>query len=473
MESWVPLMKIFINSVTPETEAALWLQSSFNSNSSSINNISFASFLALLMQPIEANVINTSSSIPSKQRFMWLQTLPNTVQARILSFLTYEHTKFNKQDLSKLARELLFNATEVDFWVKRAANQLFDIVSDSNFKWVTSLNLDSEEEKFEEKSESEACPHVTREDKDDEDLNVEDIEDVKDVNLETSGTRHEFVNLESRLIDNEIKESALRLKTRILNMESSLKAAELADEIRVLVFEKKKDSLMVLSLIEPWNADDEIIPILLSRLSEGNEGDFVITSNVLCSVLLPKFFELEKPASRVLLLATIDYCKVHNKPAKYALLIPLILHKDGINNSICDVLTRIIKECLHPAHVSAVCQKLLCEETTNGNEYICLPCYQHLVSKSLVWTESLFNLFQIILNHDVRLTQDSVNRLVVHVRESAARFSKSLKFANFLLCFVSKCGPLLGIHKVALSEAVGNTSSFLTKSILSKLDSID
>ncbi|XP_076922503.1 uncharacterized protein LOC143584307 [Bidens hawaiensis] len=506
MESWVPLMKIFINSVTPETEASLWLQSSYsfnsNSNSSSIN-ISFASFLALLMQPIEANVINTSSSIPSKQRFMWLQTLPNTVQARILSFLTYEHTKFNKQDLSKLACELLFNATEVDFWVKRAANQLFDIVSDSNFKWVSSLNLDSEEEKFEEKFGSmptwlnEAVnvndsvpvlpwlpvsvddmntrlPDVTRED--DEDLNVEDIEDDKDVNLETSGTRHELVNLESGLVglvDHEIKESALRLKTRIVNMDSSLKAAELADEIRVLLFEKKKDSLTVLSLIEPWNADDEIIPILLSRLSEGNEGDFVITSNILCSVLLPKFLELEKPASRVLLSATIDHCKVHHKPAVYALLIPLILHKNGINNSICDVLTRIIKECLHPAHVSAICQKLLCEETTNGNEYICLPCYQHLVSKSLVWTESLFNLFQIILNHDVRLTQDSVNRLVVRVRESAARFSKSLKFANFLLCFVSKCSPLLGIHKVALSEAVGNTSSFLTKSILSKLDSID
>ncbi|XP_076959005.1 uncharacterized protein LOC143634938 [Bidens hawaiensis] len=514
MESWVPLMKIFINSVTPETEASLWLQSSFNSSSHS----SFASFLSLLMQPIEPNLINTSSSIPTKQRdeilgfetdrFMWLQTLPNTVQARILSFLTYEHAKFNKHDLSKLARELLVNATEVDFWVKRAANQLLDIVSDSNFKWVTSLNLDSEEEKFEEKFGSmpawlnesvningsvpvlpwlpvsvddmnTGLPDVTRED--DEDLMV-DVEDIKDdkygkvVNLETSGTRHELVNLESGLVglvDHEVKESALRLKTRILNMESSLKVAELADEIRFLVFEKKADSLTVLSLIEPWNADDEIIPILLSRLSEGNEGDFVITTSILCSVLLPKFLELDKPAPRVLLSATIDYCKAHHKPAVYALLIPLILHKNGINNSICDVLTRIVKECLHPAHVSAICQKLLCEETTNGNEYICLPRYQHLVSKSLVWTESLFNLFQIILNHDVRLTQDSVNRLVVHVRELALRFSKSLKFANFLLCFVSKCGPLLGIHKVVLSEAVGNTSSFLTKSILSKLTSID
>ncbi|KAK9072019.1 hypothetical protein SSX86_008451 [Deinandra increscens subsp. villosa] len=498
MESWVPLMNIFMNSLSPETEASLWFQSSFNSSSTNI--ISPASFLSLLLQPTEALVIDSSSTPSSKQRFIWLQTLPNSVQARVLSFLIYENAKFNKQELSKLARELLFNASEVDFWVRRAAHQLFDVVSDSNFKWVSCLNLDSEEEKFEEKFGSlpawlndvatandpvlpwlpvsadddmnTRLPDVEDEKKDDEDFMV-DVEDEKDLNLETVGTQRQLGHLESDAIDHETKEAALCLKTKILNMESSLKAAELADDIRMLVFKKKKNSLMVLSLIEPWNADDEIVPVFLSRFLEGNEDDFVTTSSILCSVVLPKFLELEKPASRVIVTATIDYCKVHHKSAVYALLIPLILRKNGINNPICDVITRIIKECLHPAHVSSVCQKLLCEENTNGNEYICPPCCQHLVSKSLVWTESLINLFQIILNHDVHLTQDSVNQLVFHVQDSAICFSKSLKFANFLLCFVSKCAPLLGLHKVALSEAVGNTSSFLTKSILSKLASID
>ncbi|KAM0037262.1 putative fanconi anemia group E protein [Helianthus debilis subsp. tardiflorus] len=472
MEQWLPLMNIFMNSLSPQTEASLWLQSSFNSSST---HISTASFLNLLMRPTQAIVPNSSSSspIPNKQRFMWMQTLPNMVQARILSFLVYENAKFNKQELSKLARELLFNATEVDFWVRRGAHQLFDVVSDSNFKWVSCLNLDSEEEKFEEKfgslpgwlndvaSGNDAVPvlpwlpvsvddmntrlpDVTCED--DEDVMV-DVED-DDVNLETIGTKHVMVHSESDPVDHETKETALRLKMKISNMESGLKAAEMADEIRSLI-KQKQDSLTVLSLIEPWNVNDEIIPVLLSRLLEGNEDDFVVTSNILCSVVLPKFLELEKPASRVLVTTTVDYCKVHHKSAV------------------------IIKECLHPAHVSAICQKLLCEVNTNGNEYICLPCHQHLVSESLVWTESLFNLFQIILNQDVRLTQDSVNRLVFHVQESAIRFAKSLKFANFLLCFVSKCAPLLGPHKVALSEAVGNTSSFLTKSILSKLASID
>ncbi|XP_071740409.1 uncharacterized protein [Rutidosis leptorrhynchoides] len=140
MESWIPLINIFINSPNPETDASLFLQSSFNSSSSS-SNISTASFLSLLSQP--------TSSITNKQRLMWMQTLPNVVQARILSFLTYDHVKFNKKDSCKLATDLLVNETEVDFWVKKAARQLFDVVSDSNYRWVSGFNVDSEEDKFE------------------------------------------------------------------------------------------------------------------------------------------------------------------------------------------------------------------------------------------------------------------------------------------------------------------------------------
>ncbi|PWA71817.1 hypothetical protein CTI12_AA277900 [Artemisia annua] len=448
------------------------------------------------MQPTtHADVINSSSS-SSKQRFMWLQTLPDIVQARIISFLTYDHAKFNKQDLTKLARDVLSNSTSVDYWVKKAAQQLLDVVSDSNYKWVTSLNLDSEEETLEGDfggvpewlknvaSESDSVlpwlpvsvdelnlrePNVTCED--DDDL-MEDVEEGKNGSLGTVDTQKKLVHHEVVPVDHETEETAACLKTRLLNMESSLKAAELVDDIHKLCLKTKKDSLTVLNLIEPWNANDEIVPVLLSGLLDEKEDDFILTSNILCSILLPKFLVLEKPASRVLLTAAIPYCKVHHKAAVYAVLFPLILHKDGINNPICDVITRIIKECLHPAHASAFCQKLLCEREVDENEYICIPSYQHLVSKNMVWTEPLFNLFQNILNHNVHLTQDSVDQLVFHVQEASRRFPASLKFANFLLCFVSKCAPLLKVHKVALSEAVGNTSSFLTKSILSKLDSI-
>ncbi|XP_071729473.1 uncharacterized protein [Rutidosis leptorrhynchoides] len=493
MESWIPLINIFINSPNPETDASFFLQSSFNSSSSSSSssssNISTASFLSLLTQP--------TSSITNKQRLMWMQTLPNVVQARILSFLTYDHIKFNKKDLCQLATDLLVNETEVDFWVKKAARQLFDVVSDSNYKWVSGFNLDSEEDKFEgdfggvprwlkdfANDNDSVLPWlpVSVDDlntrlsdiayEDDDDNDDEDSVMVETENLEMVGTREKLVCPEIVPIDHETEETAARLKTRILNLESSLKAAELVDDIRKLCVENKGHYLTILGLIEPWNAEDELIPVLLARLLDGNEEGFVLTSYILCSVVLPTLLLLEKPVPRALLVAIIDYCKVHHKAAVYALVFPLILHKDGINNSICDVITRIIKECLHPAHVSAFCQKLLCEKKVYGNEYICLPCHQHLVSKEIVWTESLFNLFQNILNHNVHLTQDSVDQLVFHIKESATTFSASLKFANFLLCFVTKCAPLLKAHKVVLYEAVGNTTSFLTKSILSKLGSI-
>ncbi|KAJ9551206.1 hypothetical protein OSB04_015251 [Centaurea solstitialis] len=503
MDSWLPLLDIFMNSLSPETEASLWLQSSFNSSSNPSISISTstASFISLLNQPIESVVIDSSSSsslsssIHGKRRFMWLQTLPDVVQARILSFLTYEHAKFNKQDLSKLARDMLFDATEVNFWVKKAAHQLLDVVSDSNYKWVSCLNLDSEEKEFEGnfgeapkwlKDVASAndsilpwlpisvdelnmkIPHTQCEN--DEDM-VMEVEESEDGNCESVGTQPKLVHREIDPIDHETEESAACLQMRIKNLESSLKAVELVDDIRQLCLKRKVDSLTVLGLIEPWNADDEVVPILLSRLLDGNEQDFGWTSNILCSVVLPKFLILEKPAPRVLVTATIEYCKVHHKAAVYALLFPLILRKEGINNPICDVITRIVKECLHPAQVSAFCQKLLCEEEDENN-YVCLPCHQSLLSRELVWTEPLFNLFQNIFNHNVHLTQDSVDQLVSHTLESSRRFSKSLKFANFLLCFVGKCGPMLKVHKAALSEAVGSTSSFLTKSILSKLASI-
>jgi len=170
----------------------------------------------------------------------------------------------------------------------------------------------------------------------------------------------------------------------------------------------------------------------------------------------------------VLVAAITEYCKLHQKAAVYALLFPLIFRREGINNPICDVITRIIRECLHPAHVSAFCQKLFCGEK-DVRRVICLPCHQHLLSNELVWTESLFNLFQIILNHNVHLTQDSIDHIVYQAQQLAVNFSKSLKFGNFLLCLVTKCSPLLKSHKLLLIEAVEKTSTLVTKSILSKL----
>lgn len=65
MEQWVPLFDIFLNSLTPETEASMWLQQSFNVSSS--NRITTGSFLSLLTKPIDATI--SSSSPPTSKRW--------------------------------------------------------------------------------------------------------------------------------------------------------------------------------------------------------------------------------------------------------------------------------------------------------------------------------------------------------------------------------------------------------------------
>ena len=51
--------------------------------------------------------------------------------------------------MAKLARNVLSDAVGLDCWVKKAAHQLLDKVSEPNYKWVSRLNLDSDEETFE------------------------------------------------------------------------------------------------------------------------------------------------------------------------------------------------------------------------------------------------------------------------------------------------------------------------------------
>nr|POE69864.1 hypothetical protein CFP56_29448 [Quercus suber] len=468
MESWVPLFKIFLNSPTPETEASQWLQQSFNA-SSTTTPITTSSFLSLLSKPSDAIVIDdddsSSPTLTRTKRVMFIETLPTTVQSRILSFLAYERQRFCKRDLSRLAQNVLSGNQELDFWVKRAARNLLDLLSESNYEWISCLSLDSGEEGMDEEFES--IPGWLKEAAADAndmilpwlpilpdefcsvtpfgscevsvDLSKQDGEDgIEEVNEVVEEME---IDCPANVpLDPGIHEKATCLKARIMNFESSLKTVGLADEIRQLCLDKGRDSFVVLGLIEPWLADDETASVLISHLVNESEEELGWPSQVLCSVILPKLLLLEVPAPRVLVAAIMEYCKLHPKAAVYALLFPLILRREGINNPICDVIARIIKECLHPAHVSAFCQKLLCGEK-DERRLICLPCHQRLISGELV-------------------------------QQLAENFSKSLKFGHFLLCLVTKCSSLLKSHKLSLIEAVENTSTLVTKSVLSKLSSL-
>ncbi|KAL6507223.1 hypothetical protein OROHE_022122 [Orobanche hederae] len=496
MEGWIPLFEIFLNSPCPESEATLWLQKNFN-RSANTTSVSITSFISLLMRSSGTTSIDDSSARDKK--VMWIQTLPHMVQARIFSFLAYDRQRFCRKDLCRLARIVLSEDKSLNFWVKIAAQQLLDLVSVSNYEWLSHLNLDSEEENMEEEFYSmpdwltdaakdsvpmfhwlPVSPDALSENmpvgasvSDEDDLSI-DVEENKQEELDEV---LEEVNVDEMKfddpIDPEVEKIAKSLKIHLLNVGSTSKAVELAKEIRLLYFQNPRSSLVTLSLIEPWSLDDETAAVLISHLADGSEADELgWSAHILCSIVLPKFLVLKEPSSRALMNSTIEYCKAHQRAAEYALLFPLILRNEGVNNPTCDVITRIVKECLHPAHVSAFCQKLLCGDDRGAWRFICLPCHRCLISEELLWTESLFCLMQNILIHNICLMQDSVDRLVKRVCESAEMYSKSLKFGNFLLCLVSKCGPFLKPHRVLLTAAVEKTDSLVTKSVLSKLSGL-
>ncbi|KAL8503105.1 hypothetical protein ACS0TY_022013 [Phlomoides rotata] len=446
MECWIPLFKILLSSPCPESEASKWLQENFNP-SSNATSISTTSLLSLLTRPS----VESSSPQEKRNRIMWIQTLPNLVQARILSFLAYDHQRFCKRELCKLARIVLSEGKGVDFWVKRAAQQLLDIVSVSNYQWLSHLNLDSEEDNVDEEfylmpdwlrdvaKESEPMfpwlpmspdqlsdrIHLSGSEGIEDDLPI-DVEQSKQVQSD-----EEMLEIDVRFddpIDAEVEKAAKSLKSRLVDIESTSKAVDLAKEIRKLCFESRTNYSVILNLIEPWGVDDEIAAVLISHLLDGSEADKSDwASHILCSIVLPKFLVLNEPASRVLVNALIDYCKAHQGSVECALLFPLILRNDGINNPICDVITRIVKECLHPAHVSAICQKLLSKDK-HAQGVICLPSHRPLIGGELVWTESMFSLWQNILNHNVHLMQDSVDQLVKLVCRNSDRVNRETHY---------------------------------------------
>ncbi|KAM1361293.1 hypothetical protein COP2_027113 [Malus domestica] len=493
MEQWVPLFDIFLTSPTPESEASAWLNQSFSASSSSATPISTGSFLSLLMKPLDSIVADdslpsSSAWPPSTNRVMFIQTLPNMVQSRILSFLGLERQRFCGRDLARLARTVLDGSQQLDFWVQRAARNLLDGMSDSSYEWISGLSLEFEEDEFESlpgclkdsgafgelvlpwlpvspeelnsrtvTGNSENNDESSSQVEEDEDVDMNDV--LEEMNIDDPISVH---------LEPEIQKMAVSLKAQVADFQSTSKTVGLANEIRKLCLDKRGDSLTILDQIEPWLADDETASILLSHLTSRSEEELTWASQVLCSVILPKLLVLEEPASRVLVTATVEYCKLHQRACEYALLFPLILRRDGINNPICDVITRIIKESLHLAHASYFCQKLLCGEK-DERRVICLPCHRYLITNKMVWTESLFTLLQSILNHNVHLTQSSVDHIVYQAQQLAEIFSNSLKFGNFLLCLVNKCSPFLKPHKLTLTEVVEQNKTFLARSILGKL----
>ncbi|XP_019086696.1 PREDICTED: uncharacterized protein LOC104717238 [Camelina sativa] len=391
MEEWIPLFDIFLNSSSPETEASLWLDqaSSSSTSSAAAAPINRSSFVSLLKQQCDHQ-----SSSPVTKKVLFIETLPNLVQSKILSFLLFECQRFCVSDLVWLAREILANEV-VDFWVQRDAQNLLDKIPKPKFDWISHLDLasaneDSFREEFDsvpdwltEKSASTGTIlpwlPVSFDDVVDSEMLVVDSWNGEEVSLIGEGMEEDHrevvdnidhtMNVGLQADDHEL---AANLRAQVTSSQSSIEVLTLCDEIRKLCLEK---GFRVLALIEPWNADDETAAVLLSNLYSGSEEDELgWPSQVLCSIVLPKLLSLETSASRVLMSATIQFCKIHQRAAEYALVFPLILRKKGINSFICEVISRVLKECLHLGHTSGFCQKLLCGRTEE-RRFLFLPCH--------------------------------------------------------------------------------------------------
>ncbi|CAA7408792.1 unnamed protein product [Spirodela intermedia] len=503
MERWVPLFQIFLHSPCPEGEASLWFQQQQQQQQQPPPGHHVTSaFLSLLEAPTAAVSRSTPSS---SRRCVWMQTLPPAVQSQVLSFLAMESRRFCRRRLRSLARHILEDEASGArhngeySWVLAAARNLLDCVSPSHDpKAHEETGEEGGGEEMEEDFdsvpawlssvtavESPLLPWLP--------LSLHQIHELgrrsrfaQEEEVEEKLTMEEEIEMSAgeqagahypdlQILNPGTSERALSLKAKILTVASSSDALLMASEIQALCFShgeaENQRPLEVLSLMEPWQAEDEMASVLLSHLSSScSLGNPHASGLLLASVVLPKLMVLQSPASRVLLSTTVDFCKLHQVAATNALFLPLILLKEGINSHLCDLLSKIVRECLHPSHVSACCQKLL-RGATLKEEIICLPSHQSLISDYPVWTESLFSLFQQILTRGVLLTPDAVDRLVSVVDDSASAHRKSLKFCNFLLCMISRCPRAVKCHKTSLMRTAERTDTFVTKSILSKLGS--
>ncbi|KAG6538844.1 uncharacterized protein LOC122013218 [Zingiber officinale] len=481
LEEWLPLFQIFLDSAAADGDASLWLRNHRRSGQHPTT-----AFLSLLLSAAP------SLHLPSA---IFLQTLPQSLQSRVLSFLAVHHRLFPRSRLRSLAARVLDYsgpALGPAFWARKAAQHLLDSVSfstpvpssgeenddgiyalpewlkdpvfasDPLLTWLPiapGLLPKTTDRSISIAVETQAMDLVT------------DREDAR----ESSGSATYSSPLPPPLttkivLSPRLIERVLSLKENLLASEAPAEVIRLAELIRQLCSESGNGShLAILDLLEPWETLDETASLLLSSLS----GEHVLNftgwhAHLLCSILLPKFLFLQQPPSRLLLSSTIQFCRLHPVAAVEALLFPLALRKEGLNAALCDVLARVVKECLHPVHASSACQRLLSANAMDRNPVL-LARHRESIRDEVVWTESMFVLFQHILNQKVSLPPDSVDCLASAIDEKASEFSGSLKFGNLMLCFVTKCDGALK-HKTLLEKAAGRTQTFVTKSILSKLN---
>ncbi|XP_052158972.1 uncharacterized protein LOC127776584 [Oryza glaberrima] len=480
MEQWLPLFRYLLASPAPN--AAAFSSSSSSSGDDDVHCPTAPPPAAALLRLLLSPAPTLPASDPPAILF---QTLPPLAQSQALSFLASSAGLLDSALARSLATRILSEPSgRYGLWARRGARHLLDGLPQGGGIDAPGEFLDGFHEPPQWLKEAAArtrpaLPWLPL--------------DRHSVKVGVCSGRYGFdrVGLDSLVLekdeDSEMQEAkcvpspsqpaalgtlsvqrALALQKEILMAESILVAQRVAKDLQQLCVESG-NAEAVLSIVQPWKADDDTVRVLLSSLVLDGDGMHRKgPALMLCSLFLPKLLEIQRPVSSVLLSAALDLCKRHPAAALEAILLPLVLRKEGLNVPQCDVLTRIVKDCMHPLHVTAFCHRLLSGDEREWRP-VCMPEHRSNISSNLVWTESLFALLYSILNQDICLTSSSTENLVSVIDEMASKLPRSLKFGNFLLCFISKCWRVSKIHSVLLERAAEKTDTFLTKAILAKL----
>ncbi|RLN11651.1 hypothetical protein C2845_PM09G16790 [Panicum miliaceum] len=483
MERWLPLFRHLLACPVANADAF----SSFPASGDCPNSPPpAAALLRFLLSPAPT----LPASAPDPTAAILFQTLPPFLQSQVLSFLASSAGLLDPHLLRALAARVLSAPPGCyGFWARRGARHLLDGLPEG--EGVPGVASEEFVDGFHEpppwlqEAAARARPVLPwlpvdcrmmmssrtrgpfgRDGLDGIALETLGLAQDEDVEMQEAGC---VLLPQAPPLADSIVQSALAVQKEILTVESVLVAQRVVKDLQDLCVESR-DAAAVLSLVQPWEADDDTLRVLLSNLALPEDGVHHGggPALVLCSVFLPQLLELQRPPSSVLLSAALDLCKRHPAAALEAVLFPLVLRKGGLNVPQCDVLTRIVKECMHPLHVAAFCHRLFSGEEQERKP-VCMPQHYENVGTDLVWTEALFALFYSILSQDICLTPSTIGELISVIDELASEFSRSLKFGNFLLCLVSKCWHQCKNQRVLLERAAERTNTFLTKAILAKL----
>ncbi|CAN6163649.1 unnamed protein product [Urochloa humidicola] len=482
MEQWLPLFRHLL--ACPAANAAAF--SSFPASGDCPSSPPPAGVLLhILLFPVPARPASASEPTAA----ILFQTLPPFLQSQALSFLASSAGLLDPHLLRSLAARVLSAPTgRYGFWARRGARHLLDGLPEeegvpgvASYEFVDGFH---ELPPWLKEVAARARPFLPWLPVDSQSMmetrtrgrgggNV-----LNGIGLETLVlAQDEDVEMQEAVcvlppqappLGDSIVQRALAVQKQIATVESGLVDQRVVKDLQDLCVDSR-NAAAVLSLVQPWEADDDTLRVLLSNLvlqEDGVNGGG--PALVLCSVFLPQLLELQRPHSSVLLSTALDLCKRHPAAALEAVLFPLVLRKGGLNVPQCDVLIRIVKECMHPLHASAFCHRLLSGEEQERKPF-CMPQHHESVGTHLVWTESLFTLFYSILSQDICLTPSTIDELISVIDERASEFSRSLKFGNFLKCFVLKCWHQCKNQRVLLERAAERTNTFLTKAILAKL----